>query len=111
MATVTIGQMNKRISFYQITKTDDTSGGKTGADAAWFTTWAFVRKMNGKRAFDHGFDGLQNNYDMYCRYRSSMSALTKDTRITYDGKDFGIRTYELVDEEKSIYHFQVEETH
>lgn len=111
MASVTIGKRDKRISFYQITKSDDTSGGKTGVDAAWFTTWAHVRKMSGKRAFDHGFNGLVNNYDMYCLYRSSLSALTKDTRISYDGRDFGIKNYELVDEEKHLYHFQVEEVH
>lgn len=107
--SVTIGQMNKRIVFRNVVKTADTSGGKTPVYSTWFTTWGHVEKIRGDRAFDHGFDGLKNNYTIHCFYRSSMSALTKDTRITYNGKDFGINTYELVDEIKHLYRFLVEE--
>lgn len=105
MATVTIGQMDKRITLRQPTKTDDTSGGKTAAYADWFTTQAQVIKMNTKRALDYGFDAVNETFDVYIYWRSSMSALTKDTRITWEGKDFGLTPGERLDSNKNIYHF------
>lgn len=105
----TIGSMNKRVTFRNPVVSADTSAGREAAYSDWFTTWAAVKKLKGDRAFDHGFDGLKNNYEIVCFYRSSMSALTKATRITYNGKDCGLKTYELINEEKYLFRFLVEE--
>jgi SPP1 family predicted phage head-tail adaptor len=109
MAIVEIGKMDKRITFRNPTVTDDTSAGSIATYSDWFTTWAYVEKIRGDRSFDYGFDGLKNNYKFYCFYRSSMSALSKATRITYNGKDYGLLTWELIDEVKHLYRFNAEE--
>ena len=109
MATVEIGMMDKSITFRNPTVTDDTSAGSVATYSDWFSTKAYVKKISGDRSFDFGFDGLKNNYEIYCFYRSSMSILSKATRITYNSKDFGLLTWELVDEKKFLYRFRVEE--
>lgn len=109
MAIVETGKRNKRIEFRNPTVTPDTSAGATAAYTTWFTSWAYVEKLRGDRSFDFGLDGLKNNYKMVCLYRSSMSALSKSTRILYNGKDFGLITYKLIDEENFLYEFIVEE--
>lgn len=107
----TIGQMNKWVTFRQPTLTADTSAGKTAVYDDWFETWASVRKISGHRAFDSGFDGLIDNYDVWVRYRIEMDEVAKNTRVSWNGKDFGIRTMERIDNNGNvqvngnIYHF------
>lgn len=92
-----IGQMNKRIVFRSVFKIADDSAGKLPAINDWFTSWAQVKKISGQRAFDSGFDGLIDNYDVWIRYRLEVDDITKDTRVTWNGKDHGIKTFERID--------------
>lgn len=107
---VAIGKMDKRITFRSATVTADTSAGATATYSNWFETWAHLKRMSSKRSFEYGMDDKKTNYDMYCRYRSSLeAALSKNTRVMYNGKDYGIiGEPELIDEREFIYHFKLE---
>lgn len=106
----TIGQMNKRIRLKQPVTVRETSAGSVSTYPDYYETWAALRKISGSRAFDSGLDGLVDNFDAWIRYNSDTD-VSKYTKVSWDGKDFGIKSKERIDNNGNvqlagnIYHF------
>jgi len=111
MAALTIGKFNRRVTFRQVTKTSDDAEGNSEVYADWISTWAHIEDQGGRRDFLSNMDKVIDNKDVYVFYRTDlMTGLTKDTRIAYDGKEYGIDRHSMVDEVKRIVKFETSGT-
>lgn len=107
MADLTRGKFKKRVSFLNATK-GNVDGNGTEVYSVFLTTWAMVEDRGGSRTFENAIDSIVDRKDIYVYWRSSLDAALKvDTYIIYNGKEYSIDYYNLVDEIKSIIKFEV----
>lgn len=106
MATVTIGKMDKRVTFRTVNKTEDDSKGNDEEYTDLLTTWAYVEDKGGSRNFLSSSDTVFDNKNIYVQYRAALSDLDKDVRILYNGIDYSIERSSRVDEKKNLIKFE-----
>jgi len=103
-----IGDMRSVVVFTLPTKATDTTGGRTEAYTSTITTRGKLTRKDGFRSFDTGYDKQVSVYDLFVYWRKDMEAnLTKDVTVTYDGKNYSVVDYELVDERRSLYKIEI----
>jgi SPP1 family predicted phage head-tail adaptor len=106
----TIGQMRWTVQFDKATKTSDGSGGQNESYAQFYITKAYLKKLSGFRTFQSGYDTTVNRYEMWCKWRHALEVdVNKDMRVIFDNRFFSITHYDLVDENRSVYHFELTE--
>ena len=99
----TIGQMKMVLRFEQVSKTSDQTGGQSEGYTDWFTTRGYFRNKRIYRAFETGYDESVKTFECWIWWRNAIEAgLTKDVRITYESRSFGIEAFSLVGEKRKM---------
>ena len=111
-----IGQMRSAVVFKVNTPTASattdraavTSGGQNDSYASSVTTRGRLRKSSGSRSLDLGQLSGQESYELMCRYDSSLNSILKvNGKVTVDNVEYTIQSWEVVDQIKHIYKFQL----
>lgn len=106
----TIGQMRMVLKFEQVTKSSDNTGGQNEQYAEWFTTRGYFQKKRNYRAFETGYDESVKTFEAWVPWRNEFEAnISKDIRMTYEGRSFAIDTFEMVNEKRRLYHLELTE--
>lgn len=93
-----LGDYTEIITFKNPTKTGDTSGGSSEAYNAFVTTRASAVKRDGYREMNSGYDSVIEVYEFACFWRYNLEQnVDKDTRIVFDGKEYRLESWEVVD--------------
>lgn len=106
----TIGQMRQVIKFEIPAKSADNTGGQFEQYDEYYTTRGFIRKRRGYREFADGYDTSVNILELWCRWRQTLeNEISKDMRVVYEARMFAIDNYDLVDEQRRLYKFELTE--
>ena len=97
---------NKKVTFKTVAKTEDDSGGHGEVYTTLLTTRAAVYSKGGSRMLNEGTDHVVERKDIYVTYRAALSVVDKDTRITYEGRDYAIQAKNFIDEVKHIIKYE-----
>jgi head-tail adaptor len=111
MVTIpTIGEMRQVLSFEKVVKGTDATGGQTETPEPWFTTRGKLKYKRGFRDFETGYDSSIKVYDCWIRWRNAVEVdMTKDVRVMFEARSFGIEFFTMVDEARKIYHLELKE--
>lgn len=105
-----IGQMRMPVKFEQVNKASDGTGGQDEQYVDWFTGRAYLKRRRSFSAFDQGYDQKVKQYQMWMYWRNEIEIdMQKDVRVVYEARMFSIDTFNLVDEKRSIYEFELTE--
>jgi len=108
--TPTAGQMNMKITFNIPVKVSDLTGGQDEAYDDFYTTRGYLKKISGTRSFQSGYDQSVNRYEMWTWWRHVLeSNISKDMRVIYDNREFSVDHYDLIEEQRRMYHFELTE--
>lgn len=95
---VGLKEYTKTITFQNPTKTGTTSGGNTEEYASLVTTRASATKTDGYRTIENGYDNVVEVYEFMCFWRYNLEQnVSKDTRIVFEGKEFRLESWEVID--------------
>lgn len=107
---ISIGEMNKVLSFEKVVKNSDTTGGQDETYEPWFTTRGKLKLKKGLRDFETGYDASIKIYDCWIRWRHAVEAdMSKDVRVLFESRSFGVEFFTLVDEQRQIYKMELTE--
>lgn len=91
-------EYTKRISFYEVTISDDGYGGTIPSEELLFTSWC---KMNnnglGRKATDLGLTEFKDPLLFQCRFRSDFAYQGKTLFIVYRGERYIIQAVTEID--------------
>lgn len=91
-------EYTKTITFKNPTKTVGESGGNTEEYSSFVTTRASATKKDGYRNLDNGYDQVIEVYEFMCFWRYNLEqGVSKDTRISFEGKDFRLESWEVIE--------------
>lgn len=108
MAGVEIGNFDKRVTFFNMTKVSDGAGGNTETPSTILSCYAHVKDAGGQRYFSDGVDGIEVKKVIYVLYQDALyDELLPDTYVIYGGKNYSINFYSLLNETKKIIRFDV----
>lgn len=101
------GKYNKKISIYQVTKGEDSSGFKSDTRTLLLTTWANVKTTKGFTliASNSDFEKAYTNFTI----RYPKTAITRDMIIVFNSKDYRIEYLNNVDEDNVELEIQAKE--
>lgn len=106
----TIGQMRMPIKFEQVSKSSDGTGGQNEAYEEWFTTRGYLKKKRSLRNFQTGYDQSIKTYDLWVPWRNELEeGLSKDVRVVFEARSFSIDTFEMVNEQRRLFHMELTE--
>lgn len=106
----TIGQMRMVLKLEQVSKSSDGTGGQDEGYSEWFTTRGYFRENRTYRAFETGYDASVKTFEAWIWWRNEVEAgLSKDVRIIYESRSFGIDTFTLVGESRRMYKLDLTE--
>jgi head-tail adaptor len=106
----TIGEMRQVLSFEKVVKDPDNTGGQDETYEPWFNTRGKLTMKKGLRDFQTGYDQSIKIYDCWIRWRHTIEVdMTKDVRVMFDARSFGIEFFTLVDEQRKIYKLELTE--
>jgi head-tail adaptor len=106
----TTGQMRMVLKFEQVNKSSDLTGGQNEGHTEWFTTRGYFRPKRNYRAFETGYDESIKTFECWIYWRNAIEAgLSKDVRIAYEARSFGIETFTLVGEKRKMYKIELTE--
>lgn len=106
----TIGQMKHVLKWEKPIKDPDNTGGQDEQYEDWFTGRGYLKKISGVRKFQSGYDESVNVYDGWAVWRHALEAeISKDVRIVFDNRSFSIQHFDLVDEKRRIYKFELKQ--
>lgn len=106
----TIGQMRMVLKFEKVSKSSDNTGGQNEKYSEWFTTRGYFRKKRNYRAFESGYDESVKTFEAWVFWRNEFEAnISKDVRMIYEARSFGIDMFEMVDEKRRLYHMEITE--
>lgn len=111
MVDLNIGDFRQRVTFRNVTKEQDEQGGHDEPYADLLTTWAYVKSKGGSWSFDAGLDQEVDRKEIYVYYRAALDAVTKDTKLVYQTKEYSIDNRTLVNELKHIIKYEVTGSH
>lgn len=102
------GQLNKRATFQEPIKADDTGGGHDHSWSAGFTVWAHFMPEQGRERLEAG--RLESAYMAILTIRDSVQARTITTshKVIVDGKDHQIKTITNPDQHNRFIEMLVE---
>ena len=116
LKNLTIGQMRSSVVFLVNSPTESATsdreavetGGRNDLYSTLLTTRGRLRKKHGSRGIDLGLAEIKEGYELICRFQSTLeSALTTNTKIVIDSKVYTINSWEVVDEIKHFYKFDL----
>lgn len=106
----TIGQMKMVLKFEKAVKSSDGSGGQNEQYEEWFTTRGYFRNKRNYRAFETGYDESVKTFEAWVYWRNEIEAnISKDVRVVYEARSFGIETFTMVDERRRLYKIELTE--
>jgi hypothetical protein len=112
----TIGQMRSVVVFKSNTPTTNattnreavTTGGQNDVYSDLITTRGRLRKKRGDRNLDFGLINSNDSYELICRFGTTLNAGIKSNgKVSVDGVLFTIQSWEVVDQIKHWYKFQI----
>jgi head-tail adaptor len=106
----TIGQMKMVLSFEQVSKSTDQTGGQNEGYSPWFTTRGYIQVKRNYRAFETGYDSSVKTFEAWIWWRNEIEAgLSRDVRIIYESRSFGIDTFTLLGEKRKMFKLDLTE--
>lgn len=94
--------------FKVVDKTQNPSAGHEEFFRELCSARGYFRQTSGSAKDEDGAYVSVLVYEAYCPWRSVLeNNLSQDTRLIYNGKDFRIESFELVNEERKFYRFQL----
>lgn len=106
--TVTIGQMRSTVRFEKNMPVDTTSGGQTEVYSELLTTKGYLRSRPGTRYLNAGELMIFSSHELICRFQDDF-VIDSSVRAVIDDRIFTISGWELIDEKKYYYRFQLNE--
>lgn len=101
-----IKDLQKRLVFQTMIKTDDGQGGSTTSWLDSFTVWGAIEAWRGREFWFGERLKTAFTHRIIIRYKTGV---TSDMRISYDGRLFQIHSIKIEDEKKFFLHLDVEE--
>jgi head-tail adaptor len=103
---VSISDFRQVVKLENVIKVPNASGGQDEAYADFVITRGSMKKKDGFRTFDEGYDKQVNTYEYVTFWRKELeNNITKDTRFVYDNRFFKMETFELIREQRQFYKF------
>lgn len=91
-------EYTKRISFYEVTISDDGYGGTIPNETLLFTSWCKITTNGlGRKATDLGLTEFKEPLLFECRFRSDFSYQGKTLFVVYGGKRYVIQAVRDID--------------
>lgn len=106
----TIGLMRSVGVFMVNTPTINSSGGKGDVYTDSITVRGQLRKRSGRKSDENHEIAFDKSFHFICRFRQEIS-INSDTQIRIDGNVYRINDFELVDEIKHLYQFNLWQVH
>lgn len=105
-----ISAMRQALQFDQPAKSSDETGGQEETYTNWFTCRGSMRKVSGYRAFQSGYDASVNVYECYIPWRHEVETnLSKDVIVNFEGRQFAIEHFHLVEENRQLIRIELKE--
>jgi head-tail adaptor len=106
----TIGQMRMVLKLETVNKWTDETGGQNEQYVEFYTGRGYFRKKRGYRAFETGYDETVNIHEAWLFWRQTLeNEISKDIRLVYEARVFKVDSYDLVDEKRGVYKFELTE--
>lgn len=103
-----IGQMKEVVVFYNNSAQTALGAGFNAGYVSFVTTRGKLKQISGRKTDDFGNITFENYYILVCRYQNALAEnLTNDTVLAINGQLYGITTYQLIDERKAYYQFNL----
>jgi SPP1 family predicted phage head-tail adaptor len=103
-----IGEFKQQVTFKNPTKVADGAGGYSESYATLLSTWASVKDASGSRYFLNAEGGMSKKKVVRVFYRDELyDALSEETIVVYNGEEYTIDYYTLINETKKIIRFDV----
>jgi head-tail adaptor len=107
---VNISDFRHVVKLENVIKVANGSGGHDEAYADFVITRGQMKKKDGFRVFEEGYDKQVSTYEYVTFWRQELeNNITKDTRFVYDNRFFKIETFELIREQRQFYRFTLVE--
>lgn len=107
---ITAGQLNKVFLLQLPEKTDDGTGGKLEDFPETITVRGHLKMRNQTDAFVNGYDEMVTVYDGWIPWRKDIEAtITKDMRVMIEARSFKIDGFNMVEEQRRMYHLKLVE--
>lgn len=101
-----IGLMRSRVNFKKNNPVANLSGGQGDDYTVIVNTRGFLQKLRGGTNLLTGQIVLSRDYVLMCRFQAAIQ-IDVDTRVNVDGAEFSIKDFEIVDQIKHIYQFNI----
>jgi head-tail adaptor len=106
----TRGQMRQTISLEQVDKPADGTGGREEDYYPWFTTKGKLKIKRSYGKFETGYDESVKEYDLWIPWRHELEVnMSKDVRIFFEARSFKVEAFDMVNDERSIFHIELTE--
>lgn len=102
----TIGQMRQVGTFQKNQAVDNTSGGQDDNWVDMLTTRGILQKTKGGKGIEEGSLQFNKSYQWACRYQSDL-VIDQSTRLVIDGQPYQIMDFELEEQKRHIYLFNL----
>lgn len=107
---VNISDFRHVVKLENVVKSANASAGQNEGYVDFVTVRGSMKKKDGFRTFDDGYDKQVNTYEFVTFWRQQIeNNITKDTRLVFDNRFFKIETYELIREQRAFYKFTIVE--
>lgn len=107
---ISAGQLNKVFLLQLPEKTSDGTGGQDEQYNETITVRGHLKMRSQTDAFVNGYDEMVTVYDGWIPWRKDIEVtISKDMRVTVEARSFRIDGFNMVDEQRKMYHLKLVE--
>jgi hypothetical protein len=103
-----IGEMRQVFSIELFDKNSDLTGGQEETPAPFYTTRGKLKIKRSYSKFETGYDGNVKEYDLWVPWRHELEAnISKDSRVIFENRSMRVETFDMVNDERKIFHMEL----